>query len=367
MITGGNRLYRPVSAGDHEPELSTPLRLGDIGTANRAASITCMPYQDVPDVPGLKEVVAEQHGVVTVAQLKAVGLSAEFARARVRAGRWQRPHRQVYAVFSGELDRRAKIWAAILRCGPGAVASHQTAAELEGLNQDGDRFVHITVDASRHLRISRSEGIRVHYSNSVAVRTHPAKAPPRTRLDETVLDLVEEARGAHTAAAWITLAVRKRLTTPRRLAAALAGRKKFRWRRMIEAMLHDVQKGVQSTLELEHLHKVERAHGLPRGVRQRRIVGDRVIWVDVDHDEFDVRVELDGRIGHVDEGAFRDRRRDNRGTVDRRWTLRYGHAEVFGTPCDVAVEEAKVFKDRGWEGEPRRCGKNCRLLFLRRS
>lgn len=334
-----------------------------------------MPFRDVPGVPALRELLIEQHGVVSAAQLKVVGVAAEFARARVRAGRWQRRHRGVYAVFSGQLSWEARIWAAILRCGPDAVASHQTAAELEGLggprSPSGERAgrtgggatreIHVTVPSGRNVRISRDEGIRVHYSSRLAITRHPVKSPPRTRLEETVLDLVAESNTAEMAAAWITAAVRNRLTTPARLATALRQRKKFRWRKMVKAMLDDVAEGVQSGLELEHLRKVQRAHGLPAGVRRRGVSGGRVIWVDLDLEELALRIELDGRLGHLDEGAFRDRRRDNNATVSGLATLRYGHAEVFGVPCDVALEEDKVCRDRGWSGAAYACGPSCQL------
>ena len=46
----------------------------------------------------------------------------------MRSGRWQRLQRGVYATFSGEPTRQTALWAALLRAGPGAVLSHQTAA-----------------------------------------------------------------------------------------------------------------------------------------------------------------------------------------------------------------------------------------------
>lgn len=126
-------------------------------------------------------------------------------------------------------------------------------------------------------------------------------------------------------------------------------------------MIGDVDAGAQSPLELEHLRRVERAHGLPRSVRQARAGGARATWIDVDYVEFGTRVELDGRIRHVGEGAFRDRRRDNRSVVEGRVTLRYGWHEVFGQPCAVAAEQAKVLAAHGWTGRPRRCGRQCRI------
>ena len=66
-------------------------------------------------------------------------------------------------------------------------------------------------------------------------------------------------------------------------------------------------------------------------------------------------------VGAGEIGVIRDRRRDNRGVVGRIWSLRYGFAETFGSPCDVAAEVAIVLSDRGWTGTPRRCGPGCPL------
>ncbi len=316
---------------------------------------------DLPDQPSLHHVADLQRGVVTTAQLADAGLSPNFARARVAAGRWQQIHRRVYAAFSGELDRSGAIWAALLRCGSDAVASHETAAELDGLCGQIDDRVHVTVEGDRRVR-GPVIGIRVHYANRLPLTRHPVKTPPQTRIEDTVLDLVDTSRTAMSAAAWIITAIQQRRTTPSRLADRLAGRKKIKWRAASEAILVDAAQGAHSMLEVEHLRRVERAHGLPLGTRQRRVAGERVIWIDVDYEEFATRVELDGRVGHSDAiSAFRDRRRDNLGTVGGRWTLRYGHADVFGSPCLVAAEQAVVLQQRGWSGQPRRCADDCTL------
>lgn len=321
-------------------------------TRAKATTIEC--------VTDLQRLLDRQAGAVSGRQLSAMDVPYSLVRSRIQSGRWRRLHRDVYATFTGDPTRQALIWAAILRCGRDAIASHETAAELDGLADRLEERLHVTVPAGRRVRGSL-DGITVHHSRRLAEARHPVKAPPRTRLEETVLDLVHSSRTPRTAISWIVRAVQRRLTTTDRLATALARRKKIKWRPMVEGMLHDVAEGAHSLLELEHLHRVERAHGLPAGTRQRRVVGQRVIWVDVDHDEFGTRVELDGRLGHVEDGVFRDRRRDNAGVVERTWTLRYGYAEICGDPCGVAAEEALVFGERGWVGKPRKCGPGCTI------
>jgi len=102
------------------------------------------------------------------------------------------------------------------------------------------------------------------------------------------------------------------LTTANRLLAAVAARKRMRWRRDIRAILGDVGSGAESPLEVRYLRTVERAHGLPRGLRQapRARRGGRY-YDDVGYAAFGVLVELDGRLGHGADGHFRDLRRDN--------------------------------------------------------
>ncbi|SDS12015.1 type IV toxin-antitoxin system AbiEi family antitoxin domain-containing protein [Jiangella sp. DSM 45060] len=308
----------------------------------------------------LDDVLARQRGVISRAQALAAGLTAARLRWLVESGRWQRVHAHTFATFTGPLPYEAQVWAAILRVGAGSVASHRTAAHLDGLCDDPGPVVHVTAPVERHVR-TKIDGVRVHYAHRLPHTRHPSKNPPRTRLDDTVLDLVDVASHPREAEGWVTAACQRRLTTPERLADALGRRKKIRWRPMTEAMLADVASGAQSPLELRHLRRVERAHGLPTGCRQHRLAGSRVIWIDVDYDDFRLRVELDGRVGHTGEGRFRDRHRDNRATVDGHATLRYGHADVFGDPCGVAAEHVRVLRARGWRGTPRACGPSCRV------
>ncbi|WP_083460360.1 type IV toxin-antitoxin system AbiEi family antitoxin domain-containing protein [Jiangella muralis] len=306
----------------------------------------------------LDDVLERQRGVISGAQALAAGLTVARLRWLVASGRWQRVHAHTFATFTGPLPFEAQVWAAILRAGRGAVASHRTAAYLDGLCDDAGPVIHVTAPAERHVR-TKIDGVRVHYAHRLPHTRHPAANPPRTRLDETVLDLVDVAPHPREAETWVTAACQRRLSTPERLADALGRRKKIRWRPMTEAMLADVTEGAQSPLELRHLHRVERAHGLPTGCRQQRVTGSRVIWIDVDYAEYQVRVELDGRLGHTGEGRFRDHHRDNHATVDGHATLRYGHADIYANPCAVAAEHARVLESRGWTGRPRSCRPGC--------
>jgi very-short-patch-repair endonuclease len=152
---------------------------------------------------------------------------------------------------------------------------------------------------------------------------------------------------------WVTQAVQTRRTTVVRLRRTLEARSRHSRRRFLEELLADVAEGVESPLELRYLRDVERAHGLPQGVRQH--VSRSRDRRDVVYREYGLVVELDGRLGHEGLGRFRDMRRDNRATVDGESTLRYGSVDVTWEPCLVARQVAEVLVLRGWRSEFRLC------------
>src|SRR5690606_12708719 len=144
-------------------------------------------------------------GIVAARQALEHGMTSRQLAWRVRSGRWQRIHVGVYATFTGTLTFQARVWAAILRAGRGAVASHQTAAYLDGLADDPGAVIHVTVGADRHIR-SKIDGVRVHYAHRLPRTRHPARRPPRTRTEETVLDLADSADWSRDVETWVTRA-----------------------------------------------------------------------------------------------------------------------------------------------------------------
>jgi very-short-patch-repair endonuclease len=258
------------------------------------------------------------------------------------------------ATFSGPLPRDARLWAAVLATGRDAVLSHETAAELAGLTTEPGALVHVSIPLGR--RVVTRPGIIVH--RSANLEPHPALRPPRTRIDDTVIDLADAAPSLESATRWLVRAVSSRLTSATRLLAILNLRQRVRWRSELVGVLADVSEGCHSMLELRYLRRVERAHGLPRGNRQHR----RGRWYDdVDYADFGVSVELDGRAAHPAELAFRDHRRDNAAVLTGSRVLRYGFADVAHRPCAVALEVAAVLTAAGWRGRPRSCGPTCPL------
>jgi predicted transcriptional regulator of viral defense system len=310
-----------------------------------------------------QEIVAIQCGVVSRKQAIEFGLSADSIDWLIRAGRWRSLQRGVYAVFTGDPPRAATLWAAVHRAGPGAVLSHQTAAELFNMTDAQSSLIHVTVPVDRH--VAAIPGLVIHRSARLAQARHPSLLPPRTRIEETVLDLAQQAMTFDAAFDPACAACQRRLTTVDRLVRAMGRRKKMRWRAELTEALAEIGAGAHSMLEYRYVHRVERPHGLPRAVRQARLSGDgRTRFLDNLYDGYGLCVELDGKQAHPDHTRWQDIRRANAVIAMGVATLRYGWTDVNGKPCQTAAQIAAVLASRGWPGPLRRCGAGCRAPLV---
>ena len=167
-------------------------------------------------------------------------------RSILRTGGWQPLHRGVYATYPGQLRRSSAMWAALLRAGPGRGRS-ATSPQPNSTSWSARAARPPPRSSTSPCRASgmsaRSPGWCCTGGPTSASLRHPAAQPPRTRIEETALDLALGARTLDGAMAWLARACGNRLTTPARLEVALAGRPRARWRRELAAALADVGAG----------------------------------------------------------------------------------------------------------------------------
>ena len=299
-----------------------------------------------------------QAGVVSRQQLLRWGWTSEEIQGQVRARRWRRMHRGVYSTATGRPTREASLWAALLACGDGAVLCGRTAAELWGFGSDSPAiFVAIPLAS----RIRRMVGVHVRHMIDLDVRVHRRFEPPRTTVEDTVLDLVDESADDSEAVGWLTRVLQNRKTTPEQLLASSLRRTRLRRRALVDATCGYHRDGVTTPLEIGWVRRVERPHGLPRGTRQvRGAVDGRSVFRDVAYEEYGLFVELDGRLGHETAAdAFRDMHRDNAAVLVGRATLRFGWTAVMSRSCVAAGQVAGALRARGWTGQLRECGPDC--------
>jgi hypothetical protein len=311
------------------------------------------------------QLLKDQAGVFTAAQAVSASVPGWFVRDRVRAGRWQVLHRGVYTVFTGPATRIAELWAAQLRAGQEAVLSHQTAAELWGLVNAPSPVIHVTVPhGSNPERCRPISGVMVHRSRALERTRHPVLTPSRTRVEYTVLDLIDGARSFDEAYDWICRAIGRRRTTAERLRAALAARPRMRNRLDVELALGYAKEGVLSVLELRYVRGVERAHGLPAAKRQDRVrqaTGNR--YLDNFYPGYGACVEIDGTAAHPADEQWRDKNRDRWNAVHEGIdTIRIGVPDLISKKhqCRTAADVARWLSRRGPQ-VGRLCGPDCPL------
>lgn len=311
--------------------------------------------------PAAVELARRQSGVLSRTQATQLGLSARVLQ-RLTAD-WDRLGRGVYYLGrpAGDAPWSARVWAGILLGGDGARAGLRTAAVLDGLAGPDERIagqrstdeITILVQGKVHPR----PGFR--FVRETAGQRLPSRSgdPMRTRIEDTVIDLCADGDDA-SVLTWLTRACQRRLTTAERLRRRASERGAFRHRLLVLDIVGDVGLGATSTLELRALRHVLRPHGLPRfRLQQRTGVGGRM--ADAAFVEFGVLIEFDGRIGHSEEGAFRDMDRDNVHVLDGWVTLRFGWSDVVNRPCAVAAQIARLLQQRGWSGTLARCPRCC--------
>ncbi len=252
--------------------------------------------------------VAETHGgVIDLAQLETLGLSASAVRDRVRAGRLHRRYPGVYAVGRPDLSRDGRWWAAVLACRPDAFLSHGSAATADGLLQGDSPVIHVTVSPARR---PRHRGVRVHRAELSPADVVTGDGVPRTSVARTLLDLAAVAPGGV-----LEAAVRRADPADLRILDERlpehAGRRGVR---VLRAALEAAGFGDgQPSGELERRFlTLCRRHGLPSPlVNQWMPIPGEEMKVDFMWPGSRLIVETDGFETHGGRQAFvRDRRRD---------------------------------------------------------
>jgi very-short-patch-repair endonuclease len=140
----------------------------------------------------IARLAARQHGVVALYQLVPLGLTKNAVNERVRAGRLHPIHRGVYAVGHRLLSIKGRYMAATLACGAGALLSHRSAADLQGLWRT---TTWRGVDVTSPTRAGRKRaGIAVHGAKRLAPADRTVlDRIPCTAVPRTLLDLAEAA------------------------------------------------------------------------------------------------------------------------------------------------------------------------------
>jgi very-short-patch-repair endonuclease len=289
---------------------------------------------------------SKQRGVVSRAQLIAAGIHTDAIKLRARSGRLHPVHRGVYLVGHSKPMHGAREMAAVLACGPGAVASHVSAAHLLKLlpYPANPRPVDVTVPGGRDP--AKRAGIRIHCvelldrRDTRRVHSIPITTPARTLLDlATVLPpyLLERT---------IAEAQVRRLATRRDLLDQLRRNRGRRGTRVLRHVL-DLEGGPAFTRSRaeRRLLKLVRAADLPTPETNARLHGYEVdfLWRDQR-----LVVEFDSFRFHSPRARFeRDRARDAALAAAGYTVIRVTWRQLVDTPELVVARIAGALALRG--------------------
>jgi very-short-patch-repair endonuclease len=291
-----------------------------------------------PFPPGVWELTRAQHGVIARRQLLQLGYSARAVEHRLESGRLHRMHTGVYAVGRPALTRRGAWMAAILACGPDALLSHASAAELLSLRPSSGA-IEVSVPAGTN---PRRPGLTVHrrstWSAAEATRRHGI---PVTSCACTIVDLAPRLSRDELEAT-IGAADRLGLIDPEALRAGLDG---FAGRPGAAIVRRTLDRRTfritDSRLERRFLALV-RGASLPLPDTARRMNGFRV---DFFWDELGLVVETDGLQYHRTAAQqAKDIARDHANAARGLTPLRFTHGQVRYEPAHVVETLSAIMR-----------------------
>jgi len=286
-----------------------------------------------------------QHGVVTRAQLLALGFSERQITRWLASGRLISLHPGVYAVGHSALGPRGRWFAATAACGPGAVLSHESAAALWELRRNHPRLIHVTRPGTGGRVHPR--GVRVHRYRSLdpdaddtVVDGIPVTTVERTVLDLTLVLSPRKVRRAFAQADDLRLID---FTEVARLVASHPHRRGTRRFAAIAAEHRPGEPRSRSDFE-DRLFELCERHELPRPLVNRRVVG---LEVDLFWPDHGLVVEADTSAFHGTWAAKeRDADRDARLVAAGYSVHRFTDRQVDTAPDTVAAAIRRSLSDR---------------------
>jgi hypothetical protein len=257
---------------------------------------------------GASELAGRQWGVMSRAQLRALGVSRDTADHWLRAGRLHRVHQGVYAVGHAALRVEGHRFAAVLACGPNAVLSHRTAAAHWGLLKTDQTRIDVTAPRGRH----GAPGIRLHRTRSLdAQDTTNHEGIPITSVSRTLLDLAATARPSELERA-LAQAERLQLYDHRAIEDVIARSNGHRGTKTLARTTRHEAKWTRNDWEAEFLELMRKA-SLPEPLVNEAFDAPELGWCEPDYHwpAQRVIVETDGWETHGTRAAFRsDRAKD---------------------------------------------------------
>jgi very-short-patch-repair endonuclease len=276
--------------------------------------------------------VRRQSNAISHAQLRALGLSEDAIRHRVRTGRLHRKARGVYAVGNPNLTREGERMVAVLRCGEGAVLCSLSAAVHYGIRRWEPPHWYVTVPRHRN---PRPTGFRIIRRDLPPRERGQYNDIPITSPLRTMIDCAAELDRRRPVEAMINAADARDLLSAEDLQLGLEHHEGEPGVPLLRTIL-DPATFVLTESEAERLFlPLAYRAGLPRP-RSQRMLGEH--RVDFYWPELNLVVEVDSLTYHRTHiQQQRDRERDHAHLLaERRW-VRFTYHDIAHRPDYVVA------------------------------
>jgi hypothetical protein len=304
------------------------------------------------DAPrGVVDLAARQAGAALRPQLVDAGLSRSKIDAQLDARRWLAYGPRVVVMHNGPLTQDQQRWAAVLNAGRGAALAGLTAAEVGGLTGWSDEAVHVLVRRGSTPPELPGVVVRKHESRRYSPTRDlaPNRFPPRVRLERAVVDAAAWTRPPRLACGLVVAAAQQRLTTATRLRNELSDAGLVRHRRILRAVMDDLEGGAEALSEID-FGAFCRRYRLPTPVRQvvrvdrygRRRYLDAVLRR---ADGAAVAVEIDGAVHLIARTYWNDCSRANELVIAGERMLRFPTVALYLEP-DVVADQLRRMLQR---------------------
>ncbi|MCB0995380.1 MAG: DUF559 domain-containing protein [Acidimicrobiales bacterium] len=293
-----------------------------------------------PDID-LLPLASAQHSVFSRAQALNIGFTDRQISTRLDTQRWQALGRGLYRLPGSRLDFPGRVMAACLAI-PSARASHETAAQLHGI--DGVRTGRIVVTVTPGTTHRSPLVDRVHeYSGLSSADTTVVAGIPTISIALTLFHLAAVLPRRRVHRLLDSVLVARRVTPPELFALADSWTKRGRrGRRTMLALLRRLDAGYQPTeSELEFLLvELLDAYDITQPTRQFRASWLQPVKgrIDFAYPLLRIVIEVDGRRWHSRDSTWeRDLERDRVAQLEGWLVLRFSYDEVTERPDEVAA------------------------------
>lgn len=286
-----------------------------------------------------------QHGLFTLEQSKAVGLTEQMRRSRLGRKTLKAVYRDVFSFTGHPLSQEAVHLAAVMAGGPTARSSHRASAWFWSMTPHPQKPEITTTDKPVRLK-----GVRCHWTGTAVLGVADRRGVPVSSAAETLLDL-----GAvvplRTVSRALDRGVANKVLTPMSALAELdrRGGVGVRGTAHLRKLLDDA--GISgshhpSVLERKMRVLIRRA-GLPQPECELVVGKNGEYRLDFCWAELMLAIEVDGWMYHSSTAAFHgNKTRKNSLVVDGYAILEYTWIHVTKTPADVVREIKNAYEAR---------------------